>query len=352
MSGGKPRERRHGLERRAGRVGPAGGAVEEGLRRVVRKAPVERRVERRHEVVRVVAGRAREDEDVARARVERDAGPGAPRELALGDALELGVEREAQVKPLLRLLDGLRADRVAVRVDRERVHARHAAQVAVVVGLQAGAAAQLRLEEVELLAVGRPVAVAVASDVAEELRGERAERIRPHLLRVDGEAGVVALALGEGRELALGESAPDDERNRAALVDVAREGVRRRPVRPPEVAAERGDRLAHRLRRPGVAAPLEARGVADERRREAALREDVAVAVEDAAAHPRRPDAPLALAARFAPVVRRVLDLELAELHAEPHEADGEEGRERPAGHEGDDVVSPVHRAPPPFPPR
>ena len=348
----QPCERRQRLERRAGRVGTARRAVEERLRRVVRQATIARGVEARHEVVRIVARRAREGQDVARARIERDARAGEARELRLRDALEADVEREAQVEAALRLLDGARPDRVAVRVHRQLPLAGDAAQVAVVVRLESGAPAQLRQVEMELLAVRRRARAAVAADVAEELRGERPARIRPHLLFLDGEAGEVRLMLGEDGEFALVEAAPDDERHRPQLVDVPRDRVGRRNRLAAERLAERTGRIADRGARLLVAATLELRGVADKARREPAFRKRLAPAVENPSAQAGHAHAPRGLPGGRAAIVRRVLDLELAQLHAQAQQPDGEDRRERPAAGDAQDGLIPLHRTPPSFPPR
>ena len=344
----KRRERDDRLEGGAGRVGAAGGAVEERLRGVVAEGGVALLAEARHEVVGVEAGRARHREHVAAARVDHHAGAAAALEDALGGALDAHVESEREVRPRRRLHRRLLVDRVAERVDPDLHLAGHAAQEAVVVALHAGAADELGLEVVELLVAGHRVA-AVAPDVADEVRGRPSLRIDALGRLAAGEARELARALEEAGERGVVHVAPADERARELRAQVAADALLGRARRRPDRLLDLGDRAHDLLHRPREAAAAEARDVADDVAGDAVAGEDDAAAVEDAPAksvglHPADRLPRLGVA-----VVGGGVDLQRLQAHGDEHEPEQDHRGDHRAGEVAHHrrALIPAHRHPP-----
>ncbi len=91
----QPGDADDGLEGRAGRKKAGGGDVQPG-------APLlnvggRGRAEMRRKIIEIIAGRARQHEDLARAHVERDRRPGPVAQGALRDDLQVDIERGDEV---------------------------------------------------------------------------------------------------------------------------------------------------------------------------------------------------------------------------------------------------------------
>ena len=347
-------QRRDGLEGGAGRIRPAARAVEEWLVGVFRETVVKLVREDGNEIVGVEARCAREREDVAGTRIEDDTRPAHPIEDALGGGLNPSVEGERQVGSFLRRQGRPLADREATRIHQDFLLARHTAQKTVVVKLHARAAAHLWREEVEPLVAGLRVA-SVAPHVAEDVRGQRALRIDARLACVEDEPRKAILLLGEDRHLAIRHVGEDLDGTRERLADVAADVFfgegRGSPQRLRKSLDTREDgvgRLVPRLF-------LETFRQALNRPHEAVVREDDAVAVENAATRAGRLDAADGLARGGVAVVRRREDLHVAQAQREQKETEEKDGRDDEGGHIGfqplGNDLTRLH-GPPPCPPR
>ena len=221
-------ERREGgnrLERRTRRIRFEAGAVAVVVAGVPEKTVVHLGRELRHEQVEVVRGRARERKHRAVARINDGACAALAAKLPFDGALNRDIERETKVGTAPHLFDDSLVDCEATRVDDDPELARGPAQIAVVECLKPFAPAHLLVAEVELL-TARRLRLA-ATDIADDMRGESALGICP-LLGFDArEARELRRVLGKARYRLVVNVAPNDERPRELLADVARYRVRR-----------------------------------------------------------------------------------------------------------------------------
>ncbi len=200
------------LERRAGRVGAGQGAVVQRLVGVVVERLPGRRVDAVDEEVRVVPGLRDEREHAPGRRLDRDQRAAEVAERALGDLLQLDVERQREVVARGRRAGRERADPASARVDLDLRRAGHAVQLALVARLDPGLADEVGALVVRLHAVGlEPLEVLVADppDVAERVRGDLAHRVVAEEPRLDLHAREAVGVRREARHLVVGEPGPD-----------------------------------------------------------------------------------------------------------------------------------------------
>ncbi|VWD57205.1 hypothetical protein BCO19218_06837 [Burkholderia contaminans] len=219
-------ERHERLVRRSGRVGAVQRAVQERLvGRVVQLVPG-LLVDAVDERVRVEARRRHEREHVARLRLDRDQRAALAGERLLGHLLQPDVERQHEVVAGRRLRARQRAHRPAAGRHLDFLEAREAMQLGLVALLDTdladvvGALVVVRVAArivVFLIAVvvvaHRVDAILVAlrdpADVADHVRGRRAERILPEQPRAHVDAGEAEALRGEARDFGVGEAGAD-----------------------------------------------------------------------------------------------------------------------------------------------
>ena len=258
-------------------------------------------------------------EDLAVVDAHGDVGPGQAEraERAVGQGLEVGVDRQPDVVAGRRALAAELAGRAAERVHLEAVGARLAAQEAVVLVLDAGLADRVALLEpsvagqVELLGGD-------LSDVAEQVGGDVALAVVAREDALDRHAREAVAVLPEVEDLAGAEPLGQDHRALRRLLADARDlGLHL----PGAVAGDRLQALHHGRALVGAGlrqvARLDVEGelglVGDQ---------DLAVAVDDVA--PRRLDPHLPDA-----VVVRLLAEVVAREHLEVPEAQEDDGEDR-----------------------
>ena len=350
-SGGQSGERRHGLERGAGRVHPRAGAVEQRLGGVAGVSRVRLAVKHRHEIVEVEPRRAGEREDVAVPGIDDRARPGKSLKLPLGLALHAHVQGQPQIRAGLRGGDRPLADREPARVHKHLALAGHSAQEAVVVRLQPGASAHLRREEIELFVAGLRLA-AVASGISDHVRRDASRGI----LALDGlsdlEAREVGLVLREHGQLPLVNVPPRRQRHGQRLPYVATDAFRRYLRRASDLPSEPGRRRFDADRRVLPRPLLKGGRTAHDAGRYPVVGKHLSVPVDDPSAHSGGLHTPHGLPYVGISVVGGVLDLKIAESHAEPGESGGEHDSRydaRGATLEGNVIL--LHREPPFLPP-
>ena len=308
------RQRHEGLDGGARRIAPAQGAVEERAVRVVRQRAVGGRVDAVDEEVGVVARRAHERQHLARARVEGDDRAAGLAEGLLRGALQAQVDGQPQVAARARARALEHAQRPALGVDLDLLHAHAAVQERLVGALDAeladvaGATVLDRVERLEVVGVD-------ARDVAEDVGEQRARRVVARRAHGDVHTRELVAVDREARRLRLAQPQPQGDGLEAGLA--RRQGPEALDVDGAQghdaaEALEHGVEVRHLLRH-----HLEAVGGT-------VLGHGRAVAVEDQPARRRQRHEPHAVLARERAVA---LVLEHLELHQpRGHRADGEHG--------------------------
>ena len=162
------------------------------------------------------------------------------------------------------------------------------------------------------------------------------------------EAGELASALDEARDLPVVQVAPDHERTRQLLADVPRNRVRGKRRGGLDRGGDGLDRVGDGGDGLGPVPALEALGAHDYRNRRSVVRENGPVARDDASARPRRLHPARGLARSVLEVLRGVHELYLRKSEAEHDESDDERRARRERGEVAyePDVVTHPH---PPF---
>ena len=322
---GHARERRHhaflqrarrdrDLEGRAGGEHALHGAVVEGVLLVLdQRAPL-RAPDAAREHVGVVGGVRDHREHLAAAWVERDDRTVGLAEGAVGGFLEVTVEgeRERPAGAVRLLLQ--HPDAAAERIHLHLLVTGVAAQVLVEALLEARLADQVAAHVVAV--VLRELALAHLADVAEEMRGERPERIVAFRRDPQRDAGQVELVRLERDHPLPVDVSPEHD----ALVALAvAPGAVYPRVEPrlllAEISGERLQDLAPALTR--------VLGHEDDVERGAVVDQDLAVAVVDDTPRRRHAHQPDAVLLGVVAHLRTALDLEVPE--ADPDQREGDE---------------------------
>lgn len=166
------------------------------------------------EQVGVVAGQADHAQDLAGARVHRDRRTFVFAERGHHRALQVGIDRQAQVCARLRRHPAHRADRPALHVGFHLFVAHLAAQVLFVIALQPGLAHVG--ERGIALAQHRQVLFVDAPNVANDVRKQRPVRVAPGQVRLKLHAGEAPALHREARHLLIAHAQLQGHRQEAA----------------------------------------------------------------------------------------------------------------------------------------
>ena len=202
----EPRERHQRLDGRAGRIGAAQDAVEERLVRVLGEREVLAARDAAGKAVRVERRQAREYQHVAVGRVDRHHAAAPAREGFLGHALQLDVDRHAQVAARLRLVRAqLRvralgeARRPTLGVHQHLAIAAGAQQFRLVGAFDTGLADHAG-PEIALTVHAHQVGLADRADVAERVGADRAVGIVARHARLEQHARQFVAVHGVARD--------------------------------------------------------------------------------------------------------------------------------------------------------
>ena len=211
VEAGEPKDR---LDRRAGRHAPQHRAVELRPRRIVVERLVVGVGNTVDEQVGVVRRQADHREDLAVARIHRHRGAFQLAERGDHRALQVDIDRQAQVRARRRRHHAQRADRTAIGIGLDALVAHLAAQGVLVITFKAG------LADVAEGGGGfvQPLAVLGidAADIADDVREQVAVGIDATEIRDQVDAGIAPAIDREARDLLFGEAQLQGDRAMSA----------------------------------------------------------------------------------------------------------------------------------------